>query len=93
MTDTPQYATDRNKLYNVMGIARWGISDPTGLISFESLDLAGGDHIAFTSKVEYPILFDVSKMNRYPSAKEWAKWNSSVFKHAVTQEDEKYFNK
>jgi hypothetical protein len=74
------YATDKNKLYNVMGMARWGVRTPTGIL-FESMDLAGGEFLAFETQIEYPILFDVAAAGRYPTSAEWTSWNSSVYKH------------
>ncbi len=66
---------DKNKLYNVMGIARWGVEIGSSKVLLESLYKPSGEFIPL--EVEsgwYPVLFDVEKEGRYPTKEEWNCW-------------------
>jgi hypothetical protein len=74
-TGSSYYTGDKNKLYNVMGLARYGVKLWDGTILLEAVVKwgAGFEPLIIEDKW-YPVLFDVEKEGRYPSPEEWAGW-------------------
>lgn len=71
----PQYENDKNKLYKLFNILRWGI-ERDGIVHFEETIINGGVYL----EIDFPVdqvgkpLFVVAEHRRYPSAEEFAEF-------------------
>lgn len=51
---------DKEKLYNVLGIPRWGTPNPDGGVDFSSCHYNGTDYMAYTGHGDYEVLWDTA---------------------------------
>lgn len=66
-----------SKLYDVMGIARWGVECDEG-VDFEECHRNGTTYMAYTGYGSYDVLWDTEKEGRYPSVDEFEAIEASI---------------
>jgi hypothetical protein len=68
------YKDDKNQLFLVFNILRWGIVN-NGITTFEEVKYNGSTFLKYSTDVYHSPLFIVAEHNRYPTSDEYVKFS------------------
>lgn len=69
------YTNDKNKLYKINNLLRWGVDTPEGIYLEETIK-HGAVFLGYLTQVQLTPIFVVADHNRYPTKEEFSKFSS-----------------